>query len=253
MDMRKRYDKWVYSSLLWLAGVSLLVTGCKEEEVIYYEGTDALYFQTATQGYSFLLTPDEEEATISLYIQLAGQVSEEERPIALEVVQNEYTNAQAGQYRIESAVMPAGENHALVKLVMKNPAKIAGAPTTLQLELQLAENKYFVPGGFINYFRTKVYWSTEAIQPRTWSSMRLFFCSTYSSNVMRAIAASCGITELWVFDVDPETGDYSHSYNQAVILGKRFGDWIREYNATHDDVYCHDDGDMKGQPVQPLS
>jgi len=80
--------------------------------------------------------------------------------------------------------------------------------------------------------------------------MTVFFTEDYSSNAYRAIIASCGITEFWYFDYGPN-GEMESPYT-GYYLGRKFGDWIREYNATHDDVYRHDDGDLAGQPVVPM-
>ena len=81
--------------------------------------------------------------------------------------------------------------------------------------------------------------------------MRFFFTSKYSSNVYRAIIASTGLTEFWYYDPDPETG-YRLDQYEGWVYGKMFGDWIREYNKTHDDVYRHDDGAYKGEEIVPI-
>ncbi|MDR1720736.1 MAG: DUF4843 domain-containing protein [Dysgonamonadaceae bacterium] len=241
---------------------ALAFCGCKEDMIEPYN-MRGLFFTTKTLNASFIMIPDEEKMITSIRVKVMGDTVSYDRPFKVEVVPGDGTTASESQYRIIDAVVPAGEWFGSVRIEVANPAKLTGVPSLLAVTLKIVENENFTPGGFMDFLQVKLTWTADYAKPRTWREMRFFFCSYYSTNVYKAIIESCGITEFDYYQANPETG-YQYDQYEGFVLGKKFGDWVRNYNATHDDVYRHDDGDgtydndgdgisdYVGQPIVPL-
>jgi hypothetical protein len=217
-----------------------------------YEGGGALFFTLKTQGLSFMAKMDAEKDTMSVYVHLMGNPVDYDRPISVEVVSDSNTTATPDQYRVlEGARVPANDTCGRIYVEVKNPNLLGIAASNLSLRIRLVGNDYFKIGGFLTYDAINLTWTTDLVQPETWRAMRFFFTSVYSSNVYRAIIASTGLLEFWYYDADPATG-YQLDQYEGWVYGKYFGEWIREYNNTHDDVYRHDDGPNAGMEIIPI-
>ncbi len=235
--MRTRYFK------IFLPAVTLLLlaAGCKKEEIMHYEGGGTLYFAQQATRYSFVETPFEQTGVISVEVVVGGPVEDFDRPIPVRI-NGMGENTTASMYRISSnSMVKAGADRGYVEIEVSNPDMIEGATTDHLLYLMIDENEYFKPGGFIQLFETRVEWSSDIIQPATWNDFALFCCARYSRNCYKAIIEATGLRELYYRTPDPDTGLFYTQY-QCRAIGKVFGDWIREYNATHPEPYRHDDG-----------
>jgi hypothetical protein len=219
---------------------------------MYYEGGGGLFFTVKTQGLSFMANMNAEKDTMAVYVHLMGNPVDYDRPISTEVVNDSSTTATSAQYRIlEGAKVAANDTCGWVYVEVKNPDLLDIGTNNLALKIQLVPNEYFKIGGFLTYDVVTLTWTTDVVQPITWRAMRFFFTSVYSSNVYRAIIASTGLLEFWYYEPDPETG-YQLDQYEGWVYGKYFGEWIRNYNLTHDDVYRHDDGANAGLEIIPI-
>ena len=224
---------------------------CSKSDIMYYEGGNALHFMKLRQGLSFMTNMEAEKDTMQIKVLLVGNPVDRDREFAVEVVSDSITTATSDQYRVIKAVVPANDTIGTLVLEVCNPKFLGINEFTLVLKLAVKDNENFKVGGWLNYSAIILTWTTDLVQPETWRAMRFFFTSKYSSNVYRAIIASTGLTEFWYYDPDPETG-YRLDQYEGWVYGKMFGDWIREYNKTHDDVYRHDDGAYKGEEIVPI-
>lgn len=233
--------------------LSLIIIGlssCKDSDIMYYEGGSVLHFMKKTQGLSFMTKPNIEKDTMIVRALVVGNPVNYDRTFAVEVVDTS-TTATPEQYRILQTIVPANDTCGYLHVEVTNPDFLNIKETTLTLGLIIKDNDAFKAGGWLSYISIVLTWTSDLIQPETWRAMRFFFTSKYSSNVYRAIIASTGLTEFWYYNPDPETG-YQLDQYEGWVYGKKFGDWIREYNETHDDVYRHDDGDYEGEEIVPI-
>ena len=227
------------------------IYGCSDSDIMHYEGGNALHFMKLRQGLSFMTNMEAEKDTMFIKVLLVGNPVNVEREFAVEVVSDSNTTATSDQYRIVKATVPANDTIGTLAPEVCHPEFLNIEESTLKLKLAVKDNEYFKAGGWLNYITIQLTWTTDLVQPETWNAMRYFFTSKYSSNVYRAIIASTGLTEFWYYDPDPETG-YRLDQYEGWVYGKKFADWVREYNRTHDDVYRHDDGAYKGEEIVPI-
>ena len=237
---------------------SLGFYACEQEDIMYYEGGNAVHFIKTSQEFSFLTQLDAESAILQVPVRLVGNVPEEAITFSVEVVNDaEYTTATADQYSILETVIPAGEVQGYISLEVKNPEKLNLDTKTLHLRLKLVSNEAIKAGGWMDYLVVDVLWSSDVVKPKTWGGMRWFLLNDYkeySSNLYRAYIAATGCTEMY-YSLgglhDPELGRY-WTQEECFVKAKQFGDWIRKWNEEHaPEVYCHDDGDFAGQPIVP--
>ena len=240
--------KGLYKHILF---VFLIIGGCSKSDIMYYEGGNAIHFMKSQQGLSFMTNMAAEKDTIQIKLLLAGNPENKDREFEVEILNDSITTAKPEYYKILSAIVPANDTCGYLLIEVINPTFLNIEENTLVLHIALKGNEYFKPGGWLKYVTTTVSWTTELVQPETWRAMRFFFTSKYSSNVYRAIIASTGLLEFWYYDPDPNTG-YQLTQEEGWVYGKMFGDWIREYNETHDDVYRHDDGEYAGEEIVPI-
>lgn len=244
---------WIKNSFVLLGLVCMGIYGCSKSDIMYYEGGNAVHFMKTKQGLSFMTKMEAEKDTMKIRVLLVGDPVNVDREFAVEVANDSTVTSPAtpDQYRILKAVVPANDTMGMLLLEVSNPQYLNIEESTLELKLKVVDNENFKAGGWLNYTSIFLTWTTDVIQPETWRAMRFFFTSKYSSNVYRAIIASTGLIEFWYYDPDPETG-YQLDQYEGWVYGKKFGEWIREYNRTHDDVYRHDDGQYKGEKIEPI-
>ena len=245
--MKKR----LYTLISCLASL-LLFAACEKSDLPYYTGGNVLHFDypQATAGLTFLNNLEADCDTLKIPVEMTGMPADVSREFKMVIPEDDtITTAPEGSWRIVKSHVDAGAAKGDLWLELKNPEKMG--KKTFVLRLKITDNENFKAGGRLNYLATTITWSSDVVRPQTWSAMRWFFTSQYSSNVYRALIASTGLLEFWYYDPDPETG-YQLGQYEGWVYGRKFGDWIRNYNATHDDVYRHDDGDYAGQEIVPI-
>lgn len=249
----------IFKSILLFACI-LCLPSCEEEEIMYYEGGSAAHFLSTTQNHSFLLTLEDVDAEMVVPVMLVGNPVDKDLNLSYKIINDEEsgytTTAAEGHYEIVEAIIPKGEQRGWIKVRVKNPNKLGIEEKTLTASLELTSNDDVQAGGWLDYLKIKLTWSYDVVKPYSWNSMRYFLCSVYSSNVYRAYIAATGFMEMYYSLTPdpslPDTNEYWWSQERCYVLGKKFGDWVREYNKTHDDVYRHDDGTNAGEPIEPL-
>lgn len=229
---------------------------CEQDDIMYYEGGNAVHFIAASYSTTFLTHIEDETDIIQVPVQLVGNIQDKDLEFAVEVVNDEEkTTATPEQYNIISCIVPAGETTGYMKIEVKNPDKLNTTAKTLKLRLKLIDKDGGAKaGGWRDFLEIDVLWSSDWIKPATWSGFYYFVCQKYSPAMHKAYVAATGYTECYYTTtkiVDPETGDYWYS-DKCRVMGKKFGDWIRKWNEENAPlIYCHD-GDYEGEPVVPI-
>ena len=248
--------KIFFATLSLVAGLSFL-SSCNEEDIMFYEGGNAVHFVDKERSMTFVTQPESVTAVLEVPVQLVGNIPEKDLTFSVEVVEDEEKiTATPDQYQIGDCIVPAGKTEGTFKLTVKNPDMLDIDEKTLRLRVKLVDNETVKAGGWRDYLVIDLTWSSDYVKPATWTGFYYYVCQKYSPNMHRAYIAATGYTEFYNSLgklVDPETGAYWPSDKQYAIA-KKFGDWIRKWNEDNAPlVYCHD-GDYKytGEPIVPI-
>jgi hypothetical protein len=235
------------NNVLGILGIGLLFIGCEKSEPMSFQGKPAVVFDYQTEAnskgtFSFLgKSGDIGEVKVPVIIN--GFPEDRDRNFDIEVVTDTITDAVASGYKIEQGVVKAGrvKDSLLVKLYKTDELETK----VVNLYLRVKDNNEFERG-----IREKQYyqlsWSNQAIMPTWGTYFRTFFCSVGSTKAYRIFVETTGLTNFVLanFRIYQQAG--------AEVLGKKFGDYIRTWNAANpNDILVHDDGTSKGLPITP--
>lgn len=246
-----KYKKF---NLLIVAFAIITLAGCKKEEIPFFNGGDSVNFWLHTYGFSLFgaTTVELPQDTIILDMALSGRISPKDRFVTAKAVEDapgtpedkRLTTATPDQYEILGGVIPANESIGKFKVLIKNPESLAADGSELRLKIKTIENQDFKLGLTENIF-INLKWSREILQPATWNAMRYFFCATYSTEVYKIFMEVTGLKQFYYFQglVTQEEG---------FVMGKNFGDRVRELSAQQGSPLLHDDGPKAGLPIIPI-
>ena len=143
---------------LWMLAALWGLASCEKEEMMDYEGVDALYFDVqygaehgnnnvwAHQYYtyvSFASLDNAESTGLKLKVCVAGSVTDYDRPFQVEVVPDSTTAITPDEYDALSTeqIIKAGENHTYITLTAKRTERML--TDTVKIQLRLIPNEYF--------------------------------------------------------------------------------------------------------------
>lgn len=248
-QMKTQLTKWLLISMLIGTFQS-----CKEEEVPYFSGENSANFWQHLSNFSFLgaTTQEKSQDTVILNIALVGQMVDRDRIVDVVAVEDDsntpidekLTTASPSDYKILGGKIAANQQHGQVKVVVKNPESLAESNSDLKLRLEIVPNQDF-GSGLSENSALNLRWSREILPPTTWNAMRFFFCATYSTRVYKIFMEVTGLREFNYY-----AGEITRE--EALVLGKKFGDKIRELSALQGSPLLHDDGQNKGLPIVPV-
>lgn len=231
---------------------SVLIGGCKKENLTLYEGVPAVNFDIisivgATRSYSkdynFLLNPEEsyiEEIDVSIM----GIAVDRDRHFKVEVVDDENTTATADQYQILEGIVPAGEFKG--KLYVKLNKTPDLQERTLSLKMKIVDSEDFKVG-HLESSEFILNWNDRAVPPAINVYVRTFFIANWSTQAYRIFTQTTGKLDFLVADYQ------SMGEAGTIALSTKFGDYIKQWNLDHPkDVLVHDDGPLEGQTINPV-
>jgi len=236
--------------MLFLSTLLFCFYSCEIDETNEFEGSDAIAFVETKQQFSFIANLDAEKETLVVPMRVIGLAKDYDRVINVEVIKDDVqSNAPDSHYKILDGIVKAGEYEGNLYVDLYNAPELTDDIDSLKL--RIIPSKDFQPGNKENT-EILLMWTAKLVQPSTWNAMRFFFCARYSSNVYRAIIASCGITEFWYYLAGPDGTKVSE--NEGFVLGRKFGDWVRAYNKENPtQPYSHDDGLYAGEEIIPIN
>ena len=235
------------NKVLGLFVISLLFIGCEESEPTSFQAKPAIVFDYQTEAsskatFSFL-GKSGNEGEVKIPVIINGFAEDRDRKFEVEVVTDTITDASATGYKIEQGVIKAGKLKDSLHVKLYKSEEIE--TKVVNLYLRVKANDEFERG-----IREKQYyqlsWSNQAIMPTWGTYFRTFFSSVGSTRAYRIFVETTGLTNFVVADF--------RIYQQAgaEVLGKKFGDYIRAWNAANpNDILVHDDGTSKGLPIVP--
>ncbi len=241
-----------YKLILSLLAFSVLYS-CTKEEVPYFSGKDSANFWIHTQNLSLYgKTPAElPQDTIVMDIALSGRRADYDRfttAVAVEDTagtpeESKKTTAAPGTYIILGGTIPANELNGKFKVVLKNTSALDN-DASVKLRIKMVETEDFVIGLRENNY-IDIVWSRAILQPPTWRAMRFFFCAVYSTTVYKIFMEVTGLKEFYYYE-----GQISQE--EGFVMGKKFGDRVRELSAQQGSPLLHEDGLNAGLPIIPI-
>jgi hypothetical protein len=230
------------SSLLWLA------SSCAHDSLPIYEDVDRVYFAWARPvvpqesdevkvnlGYD---NPIKSDSTIQVEVLLIGHVSDEDRPIAAELIKAESSAVSGQDIEILPSFIPAKEVKGKLKIKIKNSEKLE--TTTLMARIRLVPNDYFHVDYTAAYnapskngLEYNVYFDAKADMPSLWADPEAGFRLTtyfgsYSKVKLQLICEVCGVTRDY-FMHDPATENAVDVLNARIPSSVAYG-WISQVN-----------------------
>ncbi len=177
MDMKKKYVGKI--ALLWITG-AFLFASCEKNELMDYEGVDAIYFDVqygashgneslwARQNYTYVSfgTLEDTVVDLKLKIGIAGSVRDYDRPFRVEIVRDSSNAIAEEEYAdfSENQVIKAGENKTYVTLRVFKTARLIKDTARIQFRIDPGEH-FSLP--FIEVGKIPGRWNDEGTQFKT--------------------------------------------------------------------------------------
>lgn len=227
--------------------LSCFLLGCEKSEPTSFSAKPAIVFDYGIANikkinFSFLGSAAQ-EGEIRIPVHINGFAADTDRPFELEVITDTITDALATDYSIQSPVVRAGQLRDTLRLLVKRSPELDNK--VLNLYLRVKSNAAF-DRGVIERQYFQVSWSNQAIMPVWGVYFRTFISSAGSTKAYRIFVETTGLTNF--------TATEFRQYLQpgAEVLGKKFGDYIRNWNAANpNNILLHDDGAQAGRPIVP--
>lgn len=238
----------IYKTFIALGSLfALALSSCEKSDPIAFKSKPALVFgQRAVSDnkitYSFLGSSSD-EGEVRIPIRIVGFPEDRDRAYELEVVTDTITNAEPELYSIPQGLLKAGLTLDTLSIKVRKTDELD--ESVADLYLRVKANEEFDQGAIERqYF--KVSWSNQAIMPTWGVYFRTFISAAGSTKAFRIFVETTGLQNFTAADF--------RIYQQvgAEVLGKKFGDYIRTWNAANpDNILVHDDGLQEGQPIVP--
>lgn len=155
---------------------ALLLASCEDTDYMRFDTSNSgVYFTKDTLNYSFGVTPMEIRTyRYDIPVRVMGGLSEKERPIAYEIIDDSTFADEGVQYRILSASVPAGEIDGSISVELLRDGlegtHLSGY-TRYQLGLRLVENSEFVPT-LDSLHQVRVLHFDNAVEQPSWTNSK---------------------------------------------------------------------------------
>lgn len=231
-------------NIIYLGILAMVVSclwGCEQEKTLQYINNPAINFGSGSGIFSFIATPDLADTVLTVDLNIMGFAAEVDRQVNVVVLKDSTT---AVDYEVLTpTIIEKGKYTGKVKIKVMNTPLLKEKEVRLWLVLKESDD-FIVGTSGMDYAILK--WSNRLIQPANWRWLRYYF-GTYSTRFYEFIIEVTGRTEF----------PYNHPDASLTPMGvdevKAWAGMVKEaldeYNATHDEVMKHDDGDAKGQPI----
>lgn len=235
------------NNILGILGLGLLLQSCEKSEPMSFQASPAIVFDYQTVAnskttFSFL-GKSGEVGQVAIPVIINGFPADRDRKFEVEVVTDTITDASPQGYKIEQGVVSAGQVKDTLIVKLYKTAELESK--VVNLYLRVKGNDEFVTGvKEKQYFQLS--WSNQAIMPTWGTYFRTYISAVGSTRAYRIFVETTGLTNFVVADFRV------YGTAGAPVLGKKFGDYIRTWNAANPtNVLVHDDGTSKGLPIVP--
>lgn len=246
--MKKAIKRYLPMALT-MAALMVVFCSCDKEGLVDYHGGNCVNFQKHEAFLSFLgMTPAEmPDAILEVKLAINGFTSDKDRYVKVGVVADDpataaeerKTTATPSDYKILEGVIKKDDVYGTLKIELYNNARLQNED--LKLRLALLESDDFEPGLAEN-IEIDITWTQKLVQPMTWERMRSFFCQEYSTLAYKTIIKVTGLGEI----------PTEMKNEELRVLGRKFGDYVRQYEIDNGKPMIHDDGASKGTRIIPV-
>jgi len=271
--------------IVCIAFGTVLLNGCSKEEIpYYYTENNAIRFEgsakkgydedteTLYKSYSFAKNPLDEYAIYDIPLYLIGNAMDKDVSVSY-VIDTDQTDAPEGSYEIEEAMIPANSYTGYIRVKIYNPS----GEDTYNLHLTLRSSTGLDLGPS-EYLQASLAWNNTLPAPASSNYYRTYnmlikgtsnFASSslscYSPNALKTIVAAFGWNDWDDQSAHPEFSMYPSTYfgypylpHYALVYSEgtytsfaaKLGEYIENYNATHDTPLLHDAGALIGEPIE---
>lgn len=223
---------------IFLLSVTMLLSGCKKDEIDRYSAKDSsLNFDTDTQ-FSFAEDPDAEFAILKVPVTVMGPVVDYDRKFTVTVdTEDEETTAEKGQYEIQEGIVKANELKGELAVKVFNAEELLLTPRTIVIKLNEGDDFQI---GIPSLSSTTVMWTASLVKPKCWNKIMQYVSqnSIYSTAYYQLMIDVLGTREInYNFAVgrDEETLK-KYPYVDINALGamvRQIEDSVARYNKAH--------------------
>jgi hypothetical protein len=175
----------------------ILIAGCTTDEIDKYNNANYIYFEHLSKNvleYSFSFHPGKDQDTIPVVVKLIGDISDNNRSIALSVDPSN-TTAQSSDYSLpENIVLTAGKVIDTISLILYKTERLKENKFSIRLEIK--DNEELKCGPLANSY-IDILFSDMLSKPVWWdSSIESNFLGTYSDTKYRLFIEATGISDM---------------------------------------------------------
>lgn len=219
----------------------VFVSSCTKDEIETYSvDNSAMVFQSRTVSFS-MRNMTETSAEFSIPLDLIGPITDYDRPVNVQVVDSEQSNAVEGtDFNIVDASIKAGAQTG--EIILNINALPEGAENKA-IVLQILPNEYFI-AGYPDLSTSTVIWSNEYVRPaniKVWESWFTFFCTGYSKNLHKVILDVFGEEIEYTTHKRPTDAEEAQGYIFRNIswwypASRQLREYVSDYDADHPDA-----------------
>jgi len=175
----------------------ILIAGCTTDEIDKYNHANYIYFEHLSKNvleYSFSFHPGKDQDTIPVVVKLIGDISDNNRSIALAVDPSNTTAQLSDYYLPENIVLTAGKVIDTISLILYKTERLKENKFSIRLEIK--DNEELKCGPLANSY-IDILFSDMLSKPVWWdSSIESNFLGTYSDTKYRLFIEATGISDM---------------------------------------------------------
>ena len=245
--MKKYINKMTGGLLLVSTCLTMLLTGCENDE-FYYQDTDKIWLsgdaaQQATSDSTLVTFALESKSTttydVNIIANLTGAMSDHDRSFRLVVVDS-MTNVPAEAYQLGTCVLPANQHKVTVPVTVQRPVNGLDLKKQMaKVTFRVVEDTELTPS-VDDRLTYSVVWCDYLIQPPSWGVIN-YYLGPFSQARYRFIIDQTGMT-----DFSEYANNYSWIIGFQALMIRKLQDWNNDpanANSEYGWPYLNDNGE----------
>ena len=229
--------------------VTCIAFCCSHEDIMQYDKVrGAIEFEEMSGSFSFM-TAKAPIDTIDIPFVIQGFAADHDRDAHFVIV-TDSTTAKDDQFRILSAIVPAGQYNGVIKLELTN--NLGSDFEDIRIYLQTSSNENFVPGVNTQQYYYLTVTNNKLIRPSGWDSWtEQFRLGNYSNAYYAFIISTTGETNFPIRQAIPGYNDgkqWSKAQTNAFLALLK--DELKKRNEREGSPLLHDEGTAEGKEVK---
>lgn len=239
--------------------ITILIVGCKQDEMMMYEQNAGVYFNGVQPSYTFFENPDKVDIgydSVYAALKITGSAVNYDRYVEVEVVDTSRNHtALAKMYSFEKGIIKANEYVGSIPFRINYTKELDDSAHVVVL--RILPSKEF-PVTDLNRKLGHITFGNVAMKPENWSELSRVF-GDYSHSWYAFILKASGRKNLpckyvsgWAqAGITPEEAErWPMTRAEVRAIGYQVKEVLVEYNNTHSEPLKHEDGEFKDQNVK---